>query len=130
MSESNWGNRNIDNKTEWGKRDRYKSAAVGIGVVDSRHHLKDDVPIYFGYDSDFQLKFDSQKNGIVLASSMNSLSDDFFTIWNSATGKIFGVTYDGQLDLKVQTSLPDVSSDDPGQVCFYDNALYFSEEGA
>lgn len=127
---SNWGNRNVDNKTEWGKRDRYKSAALGIGVVDSRHHLKDDVPIYFGYDSDFSLKYDSQKNGIVLSSTFNSLSDDFFTIFNSATGKIFGVTYDGQVDLKVQQSLPDVSNESAGRICFYNNAIYFSEEAS
>jgi hypothetical protein len=118
-----WGNRDIDNKTEWGLRDGYVSPTKGIGVIDSRHHLKDDTPIYFGYDSDYSLKFVSTSSEFRLQSTAASTSSSFFSIYNKED-LIFNVTYDGALAVRNIGALPTPSS--TCMIIGHGNELYMS----
>ena len=126
MASTYWGNRNIDNKTEWDKRSGYTGIVQGVGVIDSRHHLKDDVSLYFGYDSDFAIKYDSSTNTMVFSSNISNSSDTFFSIREDSGSEIFGLSSIGEVKLKVQTVLP-VVDDIEGRVVFYNGELYFSD---
>ena len=119
-----WGDRNIDNKTEWDKRARYTGVTQGVGVIDSRHHLKDNVPLYFGYDSDFSIRYDSSANGLTLSSVISSSSDTFFSIQNVDT-EVFGVSDNGEVKLKVQNILPAVPSQ--GRLIYFNGFIYYSD---
>ena len=123
MPDSYWGNRNVDNKTEWARRARYKAPTASVGVVDSRHHIKDDTPLYFGYDSDFSMQYNTGTTGIILASRESSVSDTFMSFRNVGT-EILGLSYLGELKLTNVGSLPTEPAN--GRIAFSGNDLYIS----
>ena len=123
MSDSFWGNRSVDNKTEWSRRARYKSPANSVGVIDSRHHLNDDAPLYFGYDSDFSMMYDTEATGIVIQSTVTSTSDTFVSFKNAGS-EVLGLSYLGELKLTPISSLP--SDPDKGKLAFSGDDLYIS----
>jgi hypothetical protein len=96
---SEWGDKTVDNKTEWSKRDGYLGSSSSLGVQDNRFHLGDDKKFTFGYDSDFSIRYKSGDDVLAIASADNI---------GGYTPEII-MKKDGSVGLPIHTELPTVS---------------------